>query len=870
MANSTNLLDVFALPTNSTLSAEDRITIRCGLLSELNAKLNTLIKNSDDTPNNIVSIQELLNKVAASELNLQDITYNVEVDTNTKQTVSTTISFDNTQFVGLSNVTVVFDPEVLNLKEEIIELISTNTDIVTQALSESGYIIDYSDITDSFGAKRIVLKATLTEATETISAQDCTSDGPTQVTLMPTENAIGFSKVNLELPAKDINQTIDIELNNYSEEQLEELKNTPNVYIVSSNSKKVVLKTKYPVTKHDITVTQLPTSNIVDTLTATFGDIINYQFNAEAPSLALIYTNILDTETDTYKPGWQEWSSLESYCYVEDYYTFGIVVPALATDTDKKYTAPEDKFGADEITIAVPTGFGYTVNKPSVLVSESSNDILALTFTDSDKYVQQVNIPKIQAVSHTVSAEELAAAINNNEDTFIVNSGYFSDTDADLIKLYKDINIQLPKNLPVVAPGNTALACINHNIAVLSETSNSSNLIELNFKADKIIEPATEFYSSQAASNSPIITHLYSNNYYINDYDFPKLQLKLNTGAIPGTVTIAKMNPSISSNYNDNILFTYYIPGKRYNYINDETNSSKYREILDESNTVYTLTFDNELTGFNTTNPEATISIGSSAETLSEEQKKQLLTERLRYNSNFNSTRTAHFYAIFTPKTRLVDYSDTALDLTDNINFQVINSNNNFSIKLKTDTYYTLSPDPNNPESVYTFQTVLPDVLKYNDIEYTLTPKKFNIIGQYNFCNLADDYAAFANSYITIKDDSTLELIIVKEHDDDKVYNYNYVQNGNLIYCYNANQTSLIFTVLNQIPMQVQGLNSIVSELPDTVFLQKPVMLDGIYTATEQASEFATELTPETTNLFTITFANNKFYFYDNCSFETR
>lgn len=873
MANSTNLLDVFALPTDSTLSPEDRITIRCGLLGELNTKLNALIKNSDDTQNNIVSIQELLNKVDASELNLQDMTYNVEVDTDTKQTVSTKISFDNTQFVGLSNVTVVFDPEVLNLKEEIIELISSNTDIVTQALSDSGYIIDYSNITDSFGAKRIILKATLTEATKIISAQDCTSDGTTQVTLMPAdfdENAIGFSKVTLELPPKDINQTIDIKLNNYSDEQLEDLQNTPNIYIVSSNSKKVVLKTKYPVTKHDITVTQKPTSNIIDTFTATFGDVINYKFNAEAPSQALIYTKKLDTTTDTYIPDWQEWLSSESYCYVEDYYTFGTVAPAVVTEADKKYIAPEDKFGADEITITVPTGFNYTINKPSVLVSESLNDTLALTFTDSDKYVQQVNIPKIQAVSHTISAEELAAAINNNEDTLTVNSGYFSNTEADLIKLYKDINIQLPKNIPVVAPGNTALACINHNIAVLPETSNSSNLVELNFKAADIIEPATEFYSSQAAtSDSQTINHLYSNNYYINDYDFPELQLKLNTGAISGTVTIAKINPNISSNYTDNILFTYYVPGKRYNYINDETSSSKYREILDESDTIYTLTFDNELAGFDAPNPETTITIGSSTETLSAEQKKQLLTERLRYNSNFKSTRTTHFYAIFTPNTELVDYSNK-LDL-DSIDFQEINSM--FSLKLKTDTYYTLSLDPNNPESVYTLQAVLPDVLKYNNVEYALKPAKFtNILGQYNFCNLTDDYAAFANSYITINDDSTLNLVIVENDDEVYNYKYTYVQKDNIIHCYNkANQTSLIFTMVNQIPMQVQGLNSVVSELPDAVFLQKPVMLDGIYTATEQVSDFATEsdLT-EHKNSFTITFENNKFYFYNNCSFETR
>lgn len=875
MANSTNLLDVFALPTNSTLSAEDRITIRCGLLSDLNAKLNTLIKNTEDTPNNLVSIQELLNKVDASELNLQDTTYNVEVDTENKQIVSTTISFDNTQFVGLSNVTVVFDPEVLNLKEELIELISTNNDIVTQVLSESGYIIDYNNNTDSFGAKRIILKATLTEATKTIYTQDCISDSTTQVTLIPTdfnENAIGFSKVVLELPAKDINQTIDIELNNYSEEQLEELKNTPNMYIVSSNdSKKVILKTKYPVTKHDITVTQPPASNTIGDFTATFGDVINYQFNAEAPSKELlIYTNILDTKTDTYKPGWQNWSGSAAYCYVENYYTFGTIAPAIAVDTDKKYIAPENKFGADEITIAVPTGFNYTINKPSVLVSESLNDTLALTFTDSDKYVQQVNIPKIQAVSHTISAEELAAAINNNEDTLTVNSGYFSNTEADLIKLYKDINIQLPKNIPVVAPGNTALACINHNIAVLHETSNSSNLVELNFKAADIIEPATEFYSSQAAtSDSPTITHLYSNNYYINDYDFPELQLKLNTGAISGTVTIAKINPNISSNYTDNILFTYYVPGKRYNYINDETNSSKYREILDESNTIYTLTFDNELAGFDATNPETTITIGSSTETLSAEQKKQLLTERLRYNSNFKSTRTTHFYAIFTPNTELVDYSNK-LDL-DSIDFQEINSM--FSLKLKTDTYYTLSLDPNNPESVYTLQAVLPDVLKYNNVEYALKPAKFtNILGQYNFCNLTDDYAAFANSYITINDDSTLNLVIVENDDEVYNYKYTYIQKDNIIYCYNkANQTALIFTMVNQIPMQVQGLNSVVSELPDAVFLQKPVMLDGIYTATEQVSDFATEsdLT-EHKNSFTITFKNNKFYFYNNCSFETR
>jgi hypothetical protein len=70
--------------------------------------------------------------------------------------------------------------------------------------------------------------------------------------------------------------------------------------------------------------------------------------------------------------------------------------------------------------------------------------------------------------------------------------------------------------------------------------------------------------------------------------------------------------------------------------------------------------------------------------------------------------------------------------------------------------------------------------------------------------------------------------------------------------------------------MQVQGLNSVLSDLPNTVLIQKPVMLDGIYIATERASDFAVDLKPEDANSFNITFENNKFYFYNNCSFETR
>jgi hypothetical protein len=605
---------------------DQRVTVRRDVLEELNEKVNILTKPVEE-PDAYTTIcfEDMFDKLDPQNLNLQTKTEELQLrldpnNTETK-TIRETFTFDSEDgFVGLKSLTITanVDDVGTQLTTGLLEIdTSIDNDKLEALLSDDGLVIDLTKTVDInrsadedleepstfFGTEKIILHVDMVESTNiTLNRDNITLDIADEQFIEPAGNQLGFIKVSVTPVLEEYsvtapmigteNTTIDIadiessaigfnKINLPSREadligdnavainfKLSSTNNSD--LVVNSSLNRILQQVIEPNFIDNYVITNEPSTETFYTYTDDLGDEVTHYFQ-----IGDVITQNISENSSKYwiysaEGTWTEYS-LGDKIFINDPTTIGSFSEISENELISK-EASQDKLGFNKVDIKAPGSFKLHIDSiDPVLTQNPAADDLVITFTDTQRSIQELTIPRVITTPFSLSALTLSSLINDPEITSV---SYTPKTDLDSDSrvnadrtFYSGISIELPKDANVFAPDKNTITTIETltNYAKLDDTANFT------FEVDDINLVQAKVFNMQEASNILNLANESTiKSFFIDGTKDLNLKLAIDS-EIAQNITVYQIDAdyiSINKEYNiysdANKLFSFKYPGIQY------------------------------------------------------------------------------------------------------------------------------------------------------------------------------------------------------------------------------------------------------------------------------------------------------------------